>query len=105
MFSTIPYVSSRGDPEQTKESVCFYGLSFCQHCHEGRALLDELGVSYRMTYLDELEPEVRRPVLRKFREIYRKPVLYPVLEIDGEYTFGYSREVWSDLLRSVSQDR
>ena len=104
MFTSIQYASSRGDPEQeTSAHVYFYGLSFCDHCQEGRKLLEESGIPFSMTYLDQLEPEIRRPVLKSFRDIYGKSVLYPVLEIEGEYTFGYDREVWSDLLRSISQ--
>ncbi|HKJ86072.1 MAG TPA: glutaredoxin [Spirochaetia bacterium] len=103
MFSTIPYEYSRGDPEQASSDIYLYGLSFCDHCAEARTLLEELDVPFSMTYLDTLEPDVRRPVLRKFREMYGKSVIYPVLEVDGEFTFGYSREKWSDLLRSISQ--
>ena len=104
MFSEIPYTSSGDDPDaQEQIPIYFYGLSFCDHCVEGRRLLEELGVPFRMTYLDQLEPDVRRPVMHELRTTYGQSVLYPVLEIDGEFTFGYSREKWSDLLRSFSQ--
>jgi len=103
MFSTIPYEHSRGDPERASSNIYLYGLSFCDHCTQGKALLEELGVPYSVTYLDTLPPEVRRPVLKRFREMYGKSVIYPVLEIDGEFVFGYNREEWSDLLRSNSQ--
>lgn len=104
MFERIPYVASHGDPEASAaHDIYLYGLSFCDHCSSGREFLEDLDIPFAMTYLDQLEPEVRRPVLKTFREMYGKPVVYPVLEIDGEFTFGYSREVWSDLLRSISQ--
>lgn len=104
MFSTIPYESSRsasasGEPAR----VILYGLSFCGHCAEGRELLEELGVEFSSTYLDRLDPDVRRPVLARFRAVYGKPVIYPVLEIDGEFTFGYDKEIWSGLLSALSQ--
>jgi glutaredoxin len=105
MFDTVRYASSGGDSDSTTESrVYLYGLSFCEHCTQGRALLEELGIDFSMTYLDKLEPGVRRPILKHFRDLYGKPVVYPVLEIDGEFTFGYNREVWSDLLRPISQE-
>ena len=104
MFERIPYVVSQGDSDTPAEhDIYLYGLSFCDHCATGKEFLEESGVPFSMTHLDQLEPEVRRPVLKTFREMYGKPVIYPVLEIDGEFTFGYSREVWSDLLRSISQ--
>lgn len=105
MFATIPYTSSRADPEAIRAPrVYLYGLSFCDHCAHGQRLLEETGVDFSMTHLDTLEPGIRRPVLKRFRELYGKPVVYPVLEIDGEFTFGYNRELWSDLLHPISQD-
>jgi len=104
MFSTIPYQTSRSADESGEPArIIVYGLSFCDHCAQGRAFLEDLGVDFSHTHLDRLEPEVRRPVLARFREIYGKPVIYPVLEIDGEFTFGFNEEVWSDLLKNTSQ--
>lgn len=104
MFSTIPYETTRAASASADPArIILYGLSFCDHCAQGRAFLEEIGVSFMHTHLDRLEPDVRRPVLAKLREIYGKPVIYPVLEIDGEFTFGFNEEVWSDLLKSESQ--
>lgn len=103
MFTSVPYATSRGDPKtQTDADVYLYGLSFCEHCREGQKLLEESGIRFSMTYLDQLEPDVRRPILRSFREIYGERVIYPVLEINGQFTFGYDRESWSNLLASIS---
>lgn len=104
MFSTIPYATSR--PASTSADtarIILYGLSFCDHCAQGRAFLEELGVDFSFTHIDRLDPEVRRPVLARFRELYGKPVVYPVLEIDGEFTFGFNEEVWAELLQHRSQ--
>jgi glutaredoxin len=104
MFDTVPYEPSHDGPVAVAESrVFFYGLSFCDHCAQGRKLLEESGIQFSWTHLDRLEPDVRRPVLRAFRDVYGKPVIYPVLEIDGEYTFGYNQAIWSDLIGSISQ--
>jgi glutaredoxin len=81
--------------------VYLYGLSFCESCREGRRLLEELGLAFRMTHLDQLEPDVRRPVLHELRAMYGKSVLYPVLEVDGEFTFGFEREAWTRALAPV----
>ena len=104
MFSTIPYERPRtASPADDEARIFLYGLSFCDHCAQARAFLEELGVDFSYTQIDRLEPEVRRPVLARFRQIYGKPVIYPVLEIDGEFTFGFSEEIWSGLLHDESQ--
>ena len=103
MFSDIPYVTSSGEPADASAEVYFYGLSFCDHCTAGKQLLEEMNVPFAMVYLDQLEPAQRRPVLRAFRETYGKQVIYPVLEVNGNYTFGFNREVWSEILQPVSQ--
>jgi glutaredoxin len=106
MFPSIPYVSSRGEPSvDATHDVYLYGLSFCDHCQAARGLLEQLGISFAMTYLDQLEPDVRRPVLATFRELYGKSVIYPVIEIDGVFTFGFDRDTWLRLLRPDSQNR
>ncbi|MFW5688681.1 MAG: glutaredoxin family protein, partial [Spirochaetota bacterium] len=89
MYSSIPYTYPEGAPDDRPVDVYFYGLSFCDHCAEGRSLLEKLGVPFAMTYLDQLDPGVRRPVLQAFRKLHGERVLFPVLEVDGEFTFGY----------------
>lgn len=102
MFDTIAY-TSRGPAVASGNTnrVFFYGLSFCDHCVEGIAFLDELDIPYAMTYIDKLDPEVRRPVLSAFRRIHGEPVVYPILEVDGELTIGFNREVWKEKLEAV----
>jgi glutaredoxin len=105
MFPTVDYhVSPRSQaaPDETPD-VFFYGLSFCGHCVEGKTLLQELGLEFRWTFIDLLEPDVRRPILKALRDRAGEPVNYPVLEVNGEFVFGYNRAVWSELLRSGSQ--
>ena len=104
MFSTIPYERSpNASPSDEPARVILYGLSFCDHCAQARSFLEERGVAFSHTHLDKLEPDVRRPVLARFRELYGKPVIYPVLEIDGEFTFGFNEDIWSGLLKAESQ--
>lgn len=115
MYDTIPYVSSRdhtadgrpteGSAAQGSPGVYLYGLSFCDHCTSGKEMLEELGIPFAMTLLDQLDPAVRRPVLKSLRDRYGKQVVFPVLEIDGEFTFGFNRKIWSELLQSVSHNR
>lgn len=99
MFESIPYKLEGPVPREGEEPrVYFYGLSFCSHCEEGLSLLEEKGVSFYMAYIDELQPEIRRPVLSALRKEYGKPVMYPVLEVDGEYIVGFNRDLWLERL-------
>lgn len=92
MFDTIPYQEIGEQREDTQ--VVMYGLSFCGHCEEGKAFLSSLGVGFRYASLDTLEAPLRRPVLKALRDRYGRPVLYPVLEVDGEFTFGFEPDAW-----------
>ncbi|TVQ22065.1 MAG: glutaredoxin family protein [Spirochaetaceae bacterium] len=97
MFDSIPYTRHYAD-QHDEHRVYLYGLSYCEHCEQGRQLLEEQGVAFDMTHLDTLAADVRRPVLKAFRDEYGEHVPYPVLEIDDEYLFGFNREVWLEKL-------
>lgn len=97
MFETLPLTAQPAGA--TESDVILYGLSTCSHCAQGRATLDELGVPYRWTYLDLLEPSVRRPALAELRRIAGERVLYPVLEVGETMLFGFNREEWLEALR------
>lgn len=98
MFQDVAYETyppGRGNPPTGEPPAVFlYALTFCPHCDLGKEFLTERGCGFRMVYVDKIEPEIRRTVLRSLRETYGKSVLYPVLEIHGEFTFGFSPEVW-----------
>ncbi|MFP4112983.1 MAG: glutaredoxin family protein [Spirochaetota bacterium] len=104
MFPEIPYetVDTHQD-DGDERTIILYSLSFCHHCREARRLLEELHVSFRTTHLDLLDPEVRRPALRELREIHGDRVPYPVLEIDGSFTFGFDRDEWMRRLGSTAE--
>ncbi len=97
MFESIPYTHVNAE-QRAEHRVCLYGLSYCEHCEQGRQLLEEQGLAFDMTHLDTLAPDVRRPVLKAFRDEYGEHVPYPVLEIGDEYVFGFNREVWLEKL-------
>jgi len=95
MFPDLTYFTPEGDPaDASAAGVIVYGLSYCEHCAEGKKLLQSMGVPFVTTNLDTLDPDTRRPALHKLRTIYGRRVLYPVLEVDGTLTFGYDLETW-----------
>ncbi len=103
MFETLPYAKSKQVPDRPEvPPIYLYGLASCEHCKEGRDLLEEQRIPFEMVYLDTLDAEVRRPVLQEFRQRYGERVPYPVLEIDGEFIFGFDREQWLERLGSLA---
>ena len=103
MFESLPYArSAKGVETPGMPPVYLYGLTACEHCKEGRQLLEEHRIPFSMVYLDALTPEIRRPVLTALREQYGQRVLYPVLEVDGEYTFGFDRDAWEKIIGSLT---
>ena len=103
MYESVEYHVYGNASSDPATDIYLYGLSFCGHCSEAKVFLSDIDASYRWVYLDELNPETRRAVLADLRRRSGQPVTYPVLEVNGDYHFGYNRENWSDLLRSVSQ--
>ena len=47
----------------TSDSITVYGTTWCSHCHSARRVLDEQGVGYTWTDIDE-EPEAQEVVVR-----------------------------------------
>ena len=43
MFNTVPYVKSRSadESDEPARTSILYGLSFCDHCAQGSAFLEE----------------------------------------------------------------
>ncbi len=102
MFQTLPYARSRKAADRPKVPPMYlYGLTTCSHCLTARRFLEEYELPFQMVYLDTLEPEIRRPVMHALREAYGRRVLYPVLEVDGEFVFGFDHDEWTELIESL----
>ena len=104
MFQTLPYARSRKAVDKPGiPPMYLYGLTTCVHCLTARRLLEEYELPFHMVYLDTLDVEVRRPVMQALRAQYGSRVLYPVLEVDGDFMFGFDRDEWTELLESLEE--
>ena len=104
MFRTLPYARSRKAVDKpSTPPIYLYGLTACAHCLAARRLLEEHELPFQMVYLDTLDPDVRRPAMQALRKEYGDRVLYPVLEIDGRFMFGFDREEWTVLIDTLAE--
>lgn len=80
-------------------SIVLYGLSFCDHCHEGKRFLESTGIQFEFAFLDLQPAPIRAQATARLRRAYGTSLIYPVLEVDGELIFGFNESEWRDRLR------
>lgn len=79
-------------------TVVLYGLSYCDHCHDGKRFLESTGIQFEFAFIDSHPAPVRAQATARFRRAYGKPLIYPILEVDGEYIFGFDETEWKTRL-------
>ncbi|NBC28988.1 MAG: hypothetical protein GVY29_03230 [Spirochaetes bacterium] len=89
----------RGSPE----NVTVYGLFTCVPCKEAKEYLQELGLAFRYVILEHQKPELRRQLKKTFQDTLGSRPVYPVLEVNGEFTFGFKEEAWRTVLAQVDE--
>ncbi|MFO8063499.1 MAG: glutaredoxin domain-containing protein [Spirochaetota bacterium] len=99
MYSDIPYKKIEG--RRGHDSVYVYGLSFCDHCKAAIEFLKEEGFSFHYVYLDRIRGEYRRRVTADLEAIWKQKLIYPILEVGGEFTFGFDEESWRSTIGSA----
>jgi glutaredoxin len=79
-------------------AVALYGLSFCDHCHEGKAFLESAGIEFEFAFIDLQPAPIRAQATARFRRVYGESLIYPILEVDGELIFGFDESEWRSRL-------
>ena len=101
MYSDIPYKEIAGP--RSHESVYVYGLSFCDHCKAAIEFLKGEGFAFHYVYLDRIRGEYRQRVTTDLEAIWKQKLIYPILEVDGEFTFGFDEETWRSAIASTER--
>lgn len=83
------------------EAVTVYGLLQCVPCKEAKEFLQESGLAFRYVILEHQKPDIRQELKRRFQEILGRRPVYPVLEVNGEFTFGFHIETWRTELAQI----
>ena len=68
--------------------VELYSLSTCSHCRNTKDLLNQCGVTYDCVDVDKLDPEKRRTVLEKIKEL-NPQCTFPTLVAGDKVVVGF----------------
>ena len=86
-----------GSPDQ----VAIYGLLQCVPCKESKEFMESTGLAFRYVILEQQKPDVRQELKKTFQDRLGKRPVFPVLEVNGDLTFGFSVEVWRAELAQI----
>jgi glutaredoxin len=80
--------------------IAIYGLTRCEPCREARQFMEQKGWGYRYVHLERQPQELRQQIKKDFAKAHGSRPIFPVLEIDGEYHFGFNPEAWERWIRT-----
>lgn len=96
MYEDVRYKKLEG--ARRVDEAYVYGLSYCDHCKEAVQFLATEGFALRYVYLDRIRGEIRKRVTTELEELRGEKLIYPILELNGEFYFGFDPDTWRRLL-------
>ncbi|MFP4012223.1 MAG: glutaredoxin family protein [Spirochaetaceae bacterium] len=96
MHPETKYTEVSGIP--SGREIVVYGLLRCAPCKEARDFLEQKGWRYKYVHLERQPQELRARIKKGFAAAHGARPIYPVLELDGTYYFGFDRVVWEQLI-------
>ncbi len=73
------------------KDIKLYALSTCIHCKRTKEFLDELGIEYDFTYLDQLSGEERDQAIEEVKK-FNPALSFPTLVVGDECIVGFKKD-------------
>jgi glutaredoxin len=89
--------------EDPGHDIAVYGLTRCEPCKQAREFLSAKGWRYKYVHLERQPQETRQEIKKDFSRAHGRRPVFPVLEIDGEYHFGFNPDAWEQWIAGESQ--
>jgi len=70
-------------------SIKFWGLSTCIHCKKAKQYLDDLGLTYDLTYVDKLEGDERKKTVDEIKK-HNASLSFPTILIGDTVVVGFN---------------
>ena len=86
------------DGPHALHDVTLYSLQRCEPCRDAHEFLRRHGVRYRSVTVDWQLPQRRIAIKQTLEEQYGARPIYPAIEIDGVFFFGFDSDRWRELL-------
>ena len=80
------------------DKVKLYALSTCSHCKKTKELLQNQGVDYDATDVDQLEGEKRQEAIEEVKQ-YNPSLSFPTLVIGDKCIVGYKKDEIEEALK------
>ena len=80
------------------DNVKLYALSTCSHCKKAKELLQQKGVDYDVTDVDQLEGDQRQQVIEEVKQ-YNPSLSFPTLVIGDRCIVGYKKDEIEEALQ------
>ena len=82
--------------------LTLYTLSYCHSCSAARELLESFEFAYRYLVVDKLPKQQILQVKRQIIKPGERSILYPVLQIDDQFFYGYNPGLWKHKLEGAA---
>lgn len=108
IYNTLAHLTTIGGssmntvhvPGTKSKHIMLYALSTCGWCHKAKKFLDGLGVEYEYVYVDQLEGDDKKAVVRDVKQ-WNPACSFPTLVIDNKKCIvGYDE---ADIRKAVSK--
>lgn len=80
------------------DKVKLYALSTCSHCKKTKELLQNKGVDFDATDVDQLEGDQRQQVIEEVKQ-YNPSLSFPTLLIGDKCIVGYKKDDIEEALK------
>jgi len=81
------------------DKVKLYALSTCGHCKKTKELLQNKGVDYDCTEVDQLEGQERQEAIEEVKQ-YNPSLSFPTLVVGDKCVVGYKKEEIEEALKN-----
>jgi len=77
--------------------IHLYALSTCPYCRMTKRYLDDHGITYELTEVDQLEGDEKKNAIDRVKEL-SGGTSFPVLVADNEVVVGFNKTKIADIL-------
>lgn len=97
MFDWIDFKEEDGEHKDNK--VQLLAIENCAFCTRGMKFLQDHGIAYQYTYVDELRGKDKKKLKDEFKSAFGERPLFPTLVVnDEDFQLGFIEKAWKNAL-------
>lgn len=83
--------------KKSEPEIKFYGLSYCGWCKKTKAFLDDNDFSYFLVYVDIIDKEEQKELMKELSEINPERK-FPTVIVGEDPIIGYNEDKYKEML-------